>query len=243
MEMYRPEGNWQEAWELIQRSHAVANSVHIAAVNRVGTEGSGTFFGGSFVCDAFGKILAKAGNAEETLITPVDLSMNRDRAGIMGILPEPAARIRMGRITVPFPGESGIFPALRAGDTPRNRGFHMPAEWEPHEAVWLSWPHNQKTFPHLSAVEDAYYAFIVAMHVSERIELFVPSAVVHRKVRARLRELGVDLSRITLHTSEYVGYLDPGLWPDLCGQPSLTEDCHGPLELQCLGGQIRKSDR
>ncbi|WP_292346402.1 nitrilase-related carbon-nitrogen hydrolase, partial [Methanoregula sp. PtaB.Bin085] len=55
-----PEGGWQEAWELIQRSHAIANSVHIAAVNRVGKEGDCSFFGGSFVCDAFGKVLARA---------------------------------------------------------------------------------------------------------------------------------------------------------------------------------------
>ena len=34
------EGNWQEAWELIQRSHAIANSVHVAAVNRVGAGGA-----------------------------------------------------------------------------------------------------------------------------------------------------------------------------------------------------------
>ena len=63
----------------------------------------------------------------------------------------------------------------------------MPAEWEPHDAVWLSWPHNNNTFPHLSAVEEAYYEFIRAVHTSERVELFVPTAVIHRKVRARLR--------------------------------------------------------
>jgi agmatine deiminase len=79
----------------------------------------------------------------------------------------------------------------------------MPAEWEPHEAVWLSWPHNRRTFPHVAEVENAYYAFIRAVHVSERIELFVPTAVIHRIVRARLREMGVDLARIVLHTSDY----------------------------------------
>ena len=197
-----PEGNWQDAWELIQRSHAVANGVHIAATNRVGTEGSCRFFGGSFVCDAFGKILAKAADSEETLIVSVDLSMNHIIQDSWGFFRNRRPDT-YGRITVPFIGESGAFPALRPGDTPQNRGFHMPAEWELHEAVWLSWPHNRKTFPHLSAVEDAYYVFIVAMHVSERIELFVPTAVVHRKVRTRLRELGVDLSRVTLHTSDY----------------------------------------
>jgi agmatine deiminase len=197
-----PEGDWQDAWELIQRSHAVANSVHVAAVNRVGTEGDCTFFGGSFVCDAFGKILAKAGDREELLITSVDLSMNHDVRESWGFFRNRRPDT-YGKITGLFPGESGAFPALREGDTPRNRGFHMPAEWEPHEAVWISWPHNQATFPHLTDVENACYAFIQAVHASERVEIFVPSAVIHRKVRARLREMGTDLSKVVLHTSEY----------------------------------------
>ncbi|MEI7856315.1 MAG: agmatine deiminase family protein [Methanomicrobiales archaeon] len=196
------EGDWQEAWELIQRSHAVANSVHIAAVNRVGKEEACRFFGGSFVCDAFGKILAKAGDSEETIIVPLDLSMNSAVQESWGFFRNRRPET-YGRIVTGFPGENGVFPHLRKEDTPRNRGFHMPAEWEPHDAVWLSWPHNQNTFPHLDAVEEAYYEFILAVHVSERVELFVPTAVIHRKVRARLRETGADLSRITIHTSEY----------------------------------------
>lgn len=196
------EGDWQEAWELIQRSHAVANCVHIAAVNRVGLEEACRFFGGSFVCDAFGKILSKSGNSEENLIVSVDLSMNTYVQESWGFFRNRRPDT-YGRIGVVFPGESGAFPSLRKEDTPRNRGFHMPAEWEPHDAVWLSWPHNPHTFPHLEAVEEVYYEFIRAVHTSERVELFVPSAVIHRKVRARLRESGVDLSRINLHTSEY----------------------------------------
>jgi agmatine deiminase len=196
------EGNWQEAWELVQRSHAIANSVHVAAVNRVGQEGSCRFFGGSFVCDAFGKVLAKAGDGEETLLAEVDLAMNRDVRESWGFFRNRRPDT-YGEVAVPFLGESGVFPALRPGDTPRNRGFHMPAEWESHEAVWLSWPHNPATFPHLTDVENAYYVFIMAVHASERIELFVPSAVVHRRVRAKLREMGADLTKIVLHTSEY----------------------------------------
>ena len=196
------EGDWQDAWELIQRSHAIANSVHVAAVNRVGQEGACEFFGGSFVCDAFGKILAHAGDREEMLLIPVDLSMNHDVRESWGFFRNRRPDT-YGKISVLFSGESGVFPALREGDTPQNRGFHMPAEWEPHEAVWLSWPHNQMTFPHLADVENAYYAFIRAVHGTERIELFVPTAVIHRKVRARLREMDVDLSHVILHTSEY----------------------------------------
>ncbi|MDP2797246.1 MAG: agmatine deiminase family protein [Methanoregula sp.] len=196
------EGNWQEAWELIQRSHAVANSVHIAAVNRAGQEESCRFFGGSFICDAFGRIMTKAGDGEETVIASLDLSMNHTVRESWGFFRNRRPET-YGRIGVAFPGESGAFPDLREKDTPRNRGFHMPAEWEPHHAVWLSWPHNNNTFFDLSAVEEAYYEFIRAVHTSERVELFVPTAVIHRKVRARLREAGADLSRITLHTSEY----------------------------------------
>lgn len=196
------EGGWQEAWELIQRSHAIANSVHIAAVNRVGTEDGCKFFGGSFVADAFGKVLARAGDREEVLVAPVDLSMNAEVQDSWGFFRNRRPET-YSRIGVPFAGSDGAFPALRPGDSPRNRGFHMPAEWEPHEAVWLSWPHNAFTFPDISAVEQAYYEFIAHVHTSERIEVFVPTAIVHRKVRSRLREMGVDLERVTLHTTEY----------------------------------------
>jgi len=195
-----PEGGWQEAWELVQRSHAIANSVHVAAVNRVGREGKIAFFGGSFVCDAFGKILAQAGDKEETLIVNIDPAMNRAVQESWGFFrnrrPDTYAKVCE-------PAAGGIFPAIRPGDTPRNRGFHMPAEWELHDAVWLSWPHNKNTFPLLSEVEDAYIGFIRAIHGSERVELLVPGPVLNRQVRARLRDEDLDLSRITLHTVEY----------------------------------------
>jgi N-carbamoylputrescine amidase len=65
------------AWETIQRSHAIANGVYVAAVNRVGHEGpSGAgleFWGGSFMSDPFGRILAQAGHdAEEIVIATCD---------------------------------------------------------------------------------------------------------------------------------------------------------------------------
>ena len=63
---------FMEAWETIQRSHAVANGCFIASVNRVGTEGNVKFWGDSFVCGPFGKFLARAGENEEILLADVD---------------------------------------------------------------------------------------------------------------------------------------------------------------------------
>jgi len=195
-----PEGGWREPWEIIQRSHAIANSIHVAAVNRVGKEGGIRFFGGSFMCDAFGAILAHAGEGEETLVVSIDLSMNAAVSDSWGFFRNRRPDTYSGICT---PVHGGIFPAVRPLDTPRNRGFHMPAEWEPHAAVWLSWPNNRMTFPRLEEVEKSYISFISAIHHSEKVELFVPGAVLNRQVRARLREAGVDLSKVILHTVDY----------------------------------------
>jgi N-carbamoylputrescine amidase len=63
------------AWETIQRSHAIANGVFVAAVNRVGVEGAITFWGGSFVSDPFGEVLARASHSdEEILVVRCDLN-------------------------------------------------------------------------------------------------------------------------------------------------------------------------
>ncbi|MEX0721450.1 MAG: carbon-nitrogen hydrolase [Balneolaceae bacterium] len=65
---------FQDAWETIQRSHAIANGCFVASVNRVGKESGTKFWGGSFVAGPFGQILAKAGNKEEVLLVDVDLN-------------------------------------------------------------------------------------------------------------------------------------------------------------------------
>ncbi|NOY52790.1 MAG: carbon-nitrogen hydrolase [Deltaproteobacteria bacterium] len=72
-----PEGDWHDAWETVQRGHAIANGIHVAAVNRVGTEGELDFRGGSFACDAFGKVLDRAPEQEEAvLVSHLNLSLN-----------------------------------------------------------------------------------------------------------------------------------------------------------------------
>jgi len=75
------------AWETIQRSHAIANGVYVASVNRIGHEiitatpaqagedkmGGIEFFGHSFICDPFGRMLAMGSHdKEEILVATVD---------------------------------------------------------------------------------------------------------------------------------------------------------------------------
>jgi N-carbamoylputrescine amidase len=79
-----------DAWQTIQRAHAIANGVYVAGVNRVGHEhgdirgnradGPGLqFWGGSFLADPFGRIIAKASHdAEEILLGEIDLALLED---------------------------------------------------------------------------------------------------------------------------------------------------------------------
>lgn len=70
------EGPWKEAWEAVQRGHAIANSMIVATVNRTGTEGRMNFWGGSFVYDQFGKKLCSANEKEGVLTVSCDLALS-----------------------------------------------------------------------------------------------------------------------------------------------------------------------
>ena len=62
----------RNAWQIIQQSHAIANGIYVAAVNRVGYEGDERdgiqFWGGSFVCDPRGQVVAKATASEDDIL-------------------------------------------------------------------------------------------------------------------------------------------------------------------------------
>jgi N-carbamoylputrescine amidase len=71
----------RDAWRTIQRSHAIANGVFVAAVNRVGREGDPglEFWGSSFLCDPFGVVVAEASaDREEILMGEIDLARIED---------------------------------------------------------------------------------------------------------------------------------------------------------------------
>ena len=72
------DGDWHDAWKTVQRAHAIANGVHVAAVNRVGEEGELAFWGGSFVCDSFGKVLKEASTTQEEIVV-VKINLNKNK--------------------------------------------------------------------------------------------------------------------------------------------------------------------
>jgi N-carbamoylputrescine amidase len=71
---------YKEGWLTIVRSHAIANSVYVAAVNRVGKEFADkvTFWGNSFLCGTFGQYLCRAGESEDIIYADCNLSENRE---------------------------------------------------------------------------------------------------------------------------------------------------------------------
>lgn len=62
--------------------------------------------------------------------------------------------------------------------------FRMPAEWEPHEATWLSWPHNLETWPEkLEAAEDGFAAIVAALEGSEEVRILAGDDLVEASAR------------------------------------------------------------
>ena len=55
----------------------MANSLVVAAVNRVGKEGNMNFFGGSFVSDQFGKVLSQGGDKEKIILAEIDMNLSK----------------------------------------------------------------------------------------------------------------------------------------------------------------------
>jgi agmatine deiminase len=83
------------------------------------------------------------------------------------------------------------------------RRHYMPAEWEPHSAVWLSWPHDPVSFPHLEEAELAFAEFIHEICPSEQVELQVLDEAMRERTSNVLREKNPRLSRIRFHVAEY----------------------------------------
>src|SRR5213080_1416078 len=81
--------------------------------------------------------------------------------------------------------------------SPAALGFRMPAEWEPHHATWIGWPHNAGDWPGKFAPIPWVYGEIVRKLVpGEVVRILVNSAAHERQARRVLERVGVDSARI-----------------------------------------------
>ena len=75
----------------------------------------------------------------------------------------------------------------------------MPAEWEPHDATWLAWPHNEDTWPGLlPQVRDIFLDMIRELHQGETVHLLVNDSAAADEVSGLLRGGGIDDRSVTL---------------------------------------------
>ncbi|MFQ5418656.1 MAG: agmatine/peptidylarginine deiminase, partial [Myxococcota bacterium] len=79
---------------------------------------------------------------------------------------------------------------------PADRGFRWPAEWEPHEATWLAWPHNPETWPGcLDRAVDEFAGLVRVLHGRETVRILVDDEAMEESARRRLGAAGIDVDR------------------------------------------------
>jgi agmatine deiminase len=85
-------------------------------------------------------------------------------------------------------------------DAPGNATFMMPAEWEPHDATWIAWPHHEPDWPgKLGAIPWVYAEIVRALHPRERVEVLCNDETVRDTARAILSAHDVPESGYRLH--------------------------------------------
>jgi len=73
----------------------------------------------------------------------------------------------------------------------------MPAEWEPHEATWLAWPHNREDWPgKFAAIPWVYCEIVRKLAQVERVRILVDGEEMERGARGKLRKAGADLNAV-----------------------------------------------
>ena len=81
--------------------------------------------------------------------------------------------------------------------TPRSRGFRMPAEWEPHEATWIAWPHNRDDWPaRFAPIPWVYGEIVRKLSRVERVRILVENRLMEDMARRVLRRAGAEMEAV-----------------------------------------------
>jgi agmatine deiminase len=85
----------------------------------------------------------------------------------------------------------------RSEPTPAALGFRMPAEWEPHAATWLAWPHEARDWPgKLAPIPWVYGEVVRHLAVGEGVRILVGDAATEGRARKLLGRVGADLAQV-----------------------------------------------
>ncbi len=81
--------------------------------------------------------------------------------------------------------------------TPASLGYRMPAEWEPHAATWIAWPHHREDWPgKFGPVPWVYTEIVRLLSRSETVHIIVRNGDMELRASDRLDSAGVDLARV-----------------------------------------------
>jgi len=85
-------------------------------------------------------------------------------------------------------------------NSPRRAGYRFPAEWEKHEATWLTWPHKEASWPgKLDTIYAPYCEFIKVVATGEKVRINVNDEAAKAFAISKLREAGADLEQIEFY--------------------------------------------
>src|SRR5262245_52357586 len=85
----------------------------------------------------------------------------------------------------------------QASATPFALGFRMPAEWEPHDATWLAWPHELTDWPgKFSAIPWAFAEIVRHLSQVERVILLVENRQLESRARTILKKSAANLDAV-----------------------------------------------
>jgi len=80
---------------------------------------------------------------------------------------------------------------------PKSSGFHFPAEWHPHTATWLSWPHKEASWPgKIGLIYSRYAEFVKVLTEGELVRINVVDEQMMAFAKQQLLAAGVDMSRV-----------------------------------------------
>jgi agmatine deiminase len=84
--------------------------------------------------------------------------------------------------------------------TPRDLGYRMPAEWEPHTATWIAWPHNPNDWPgRFQPIPWVYAETVRHLSTGERLDILVNDAAARARAEKVLRAANVDITNVRFH--------------------------------------------